>query len=80
MPNTSSAAQRAAAIESWNCAVLLRRIIAGPYHRGNCLRAGRAFSAENNAAQGGSAPLDANQHFLAAVQRDLLTSVESRGS
>jgi hypothetical protein len=27
-----------------------------------------------------STPRDANQHFLAAVQCDLLTSVESRGS
>jgi hypothetical protein len=28
----------------------------------------------------GSALGDANQHFLTAIQRDLLTSVESRGS
>lgn len=38
--------------------------------------ADRAFSA----AQGGSTLGDTNEHFLTAVQGDLLTSVERRGS
>jgi hypothetical protein len=76
MLNTNSTAQKATTIESWNCVVLLLRIIAAPTADVMDFEPGRACSV----APGGSALGDTNQHFLTAVQRNLLTSMESRGS
>jgi hypothetical protein len=76
MLNTSSAAQRVVAMRVGSVQFFYGESSRLPTTVAIIFEADRAF----RAAQGGSAPRDTNQHFLTAVQCDLLTSVKSRGS
>ena len=80
MLTISSAAQ--SATESRNCAELLLGVIAAPNGEAIVFHMGPFSARWRSTMRRGerSALGDTNQHFLATIQRDLLTSVESRGS
>jgi hypothetical protein len=78
----SSAAERATAVESRNCANLHSESSQRPNGEAIVFEMG-PFSARwcSTMRRGECSALgDTNQHFLTTIQRDLLTSVESRGS